>query len=80
MRLFGYRATRQFNAGVPSDAFVTFQLLPLNTVTGPGVMVARQLQIDTQQMVQAMGAPEAWNGIITGQFVTQPLVDQGGMS
>lgn len=78
MRLFGYIPTRPFLPGVPGVAFASNQLLPLVEIQGAGKIVARQFQLEAKPMVQAFGAPEAWNGFTTGQFVTQGLVDPNG--
>lgn len=72
---FGNIATRPFLPGAPGDAFVTAQLLPVIEIQGPGMLVRGQLAIEAAPQVQIQSVPEAWHGIVAGQFATQGLYD-----
>lgn len=71
--------TRPFLPGASGAAFVSAFLLPIQTIQGPGNF-AGSLQIFQAPMIQAQAVPDAWNGIMSGQFVSQPLTDPNGLS
>lgn len=75
---FLFEDTRPFLPGAMGAAYVPLTLLPLFTVRGNGSRVNRQLSAFGTPLTQLSAVPQAWNGIINGQFVVQPLVDENG--
>jgi len=71
---FVFENTRQFDAGAMGEAYLPVTLLPINSIRGSGSRVFRQFGAYSIPMTGAKAAPQAWNGIITGQFEVQGLI------
>lgn len=75
---FLFENTRPFLPGAMGEAYIPLTLLPLFNVRGNGSPVIRQLAAFGTPQNQLPAVPQAWNGIINGQFVLQPLIDENG--
>lgn len=72
---YGYSEAPWFTRGAPGEAFVSDFLLPLFAVQGPGNFAGALAVFGAQPVIQQQTIPAAWNGLIAGQFVSQPLQD-----
>lgn len=70
-----YIDTPWFSRGAKGEAFASDLLLPLFSVQGPGNVAGSLRVFGAQPVIQNQAIPNAWNGLIAGQFVSQSLQD-----